>query len=98
MNDLAAMARRHASTEAASLTLRQIAMLGIICDETPPGSTGDIAKMLGVRKPVVSRATRALEKAGLATSRQDPVDGRLRIMSPTAAGIRLRKSFRDNAR
>ena len=95
MNDLAAHARAHLSTMASHFTLRQIAILGLICDEPDAGSTGDIAKSLGLTKPVVTRAIRAFETLGLATIRRSPSDGRLKIIKPTEAGLRLRASFRS---
>ncbi|WP_454887426.1 MarR family transcriptional regulator [Sphingomonas oryzagri] len=94
MSDLAAMARQHLSTMTGHLTLRQIAMLGLICDDPDAGSTGEIATKLGLAKPVVTRAIRMFELLGLATSRRNPSDGRLKIITPTQRGIQLRASFR----
>ncbi|WBO22290.1 helix-turn-helix domain-containing protein [Sphingomonas abietis] len=95
MSDLAALARQHLDTMASHLTLRQIAILGLICDDTKVGSTGAIGKALGLAKPAVTRATRTFGLLGLATVRQDPSDRRLKIITPTEEGLRLRASFRD---
>lgn len=97
MNDLATMARLHLSTMAAHLTLRQIAMLGLICDDPSVGSTGDIARKLDIFKPVVTRAIRTFEMLGLATCERSPSDGRLKIIKPTEDGLKLRASFRSEA-
>lgn len=93
MTDLAKLARLHLQTEAAHMSLRQIAMLGMICDDPNVGSIGDIAKAIGAPKTVVTRAMQTFEIWGLAIVRADPNDRRRRIIRPTEAGQRLRASF-----
>jgi len=95
VSDLAVLARLHLSGLASHLTLRQIVLLGMICDDPDVGSTGEIAKKLGLTKPVITRAVRAFEVLGLATSHRSPTDGRCRVIIPTEAGFQLRASFKS---
>lgn len=48
---------------------------------------GAVAETLELDKSVVSRQVRQLEALGLATSRADPNDGRVRIIEPTPVAI-----------
>ena len=77
----------------ASMTFRQIALLGVICDAAAPMKVRVLADRLGICKPVVTRANSRLGKLGFVQVRVDPTDRRDRIISPTATGRAARQAL-----
>lgn len=75
------------------LTARQLAMLELLCVRAAPTRLGTVAHLLGLSKPVVSRASRRLAACGLVTRARGTVDRRDLFLSPTDAGRRLRDTI-----
>lgn len=75
--------------------VRQAALLMAICAD-PGLSVREYAERVGVSKPCVTRATNALESAGLLSRRQGEVDRRLCVLRPTAAGTQLIAKLRGD--
>lgn len=68
------------------LSMRQTAILLTIYLERPPHSVRDLAKKLGVTKPVITRALDTMGRMGLVTRRRDPQDRRNVIIQRTVDG------------
>lgn len=57
--------------------------------EEGPASVGELAAKLGISHPSVSQTRRSLEAAGLVVSRDDPQDGRSRLLDMSDRGREL---------
>lgn len=91
MTDLAAAARSFVLSPAyVDVTLRQLALLAILVDETGPHHVRELALRLGVQKPVISRAVQRLSGLGL-VRRQRGDDKRDCLIVATAKGRAWRR-------
>jgi len=77
------------------LSLRQISILLTIYLEAPPHMVRDLAKKLGVSKPVITRALDSMGKLGLVTRRRDEADRRNVLIQRTVAGALYLERFAD---
>lgn len=94
--DLAAAALAWTRTApAGEFTVRQLALLGLVCDMAAfgPGHVRDLAKELKVSKPVITRAVNSLEKLGLVKRVRIESDKRCCLVSATDAGHALRAAM-----
>ena len=75
------------------LTIRQLALLAVLCDEAADAdrTTRAIATRLGVAKPIITRAMLTFERQGLAERRPDPRDRRSVMLFVTDEGRALRR-------
>lgn len=79
------------------LTTREIALLGLLCDEEGPHQVRHLADTLKVSKPVVTRSVSRLIREGLATKAQSKADKRDVDIVPTTAGRELRSLTKEVA-
>jgi len=93
---LAALTWVH-SQDYVNMTLRQAALLAVICDEPGPHTVRGLAEALGVSKAVVSRAVHALMFIGLAGRRSDPSDRRSVLVDATVSGRAIRSAMAGHA-
>lgn len=77
----------------AELTLRQLAILAIICDRPGPHRVRDLAAELAVGKPIITRAIHAFQRHGLALCHKEE-DRRSVDLEPTDAGHVVRAAMR----
>jgi DNA-binding MarR family transcriptional regulator len=68
------------------LSVRQICILLTIYLEAPPHTVRDLAKKLGVSKPVITRALDTMGKLDLVTRRRDEKDRRNVLIQRTVKG------------
>jgi DNA-binding MarR family transcriptional regulator len=68
------------------LSTRQMCILLTIYLEAPPHTVRDLAKKLGVSKPVITRALDSMGKLGLVTRRRDDKDRRNVLIQRTVKG------------
>lgn len=68
------------------LSVRQMGILLTIYLEAPPHTVRDLAKKLGVSKPVITRALDAMGKLELVTRRRDEADRRNVLIQRTVKG------------
>lgn len=68
------------------LTLRQTVILLTIYLDPPPHTVRGLAKLLGVTKPVITRALDTMGRMGLVARRRDENDRRNVIIQRTVAG------------
>ncbi|MDX3883582.1 MAG: MarR family transcriptional regulator [Sphingomonas sp.] len=93
--DIATIARHLIGrSPAGALTLRQIAMIGIVCDRPGPHTVGSIAAALDVAKPVITRSVRRLTALGLIRWHRSTADRRLILIDPTDLGRQARDGLR----
>jgi DNA-binding MarR family transcriptional regulator len=88
MLDIPAVVRPFALLTDRELTVREVAILGVIA-QNPGHSTKHIASTLRLTKPAVTRATTKLDKHGLITRATYDGDKRMRTLVATAAGRKL---------
>ncbi len=95
MPDLVVAARAFVTLpEARNLTVRQLALLGIVVDEDGPHHVRHLAAKLGVTKPVITRAVQKLGAKGLVERRLQATDDRRDcVVAPTVAGRFLRAAL-----
>lgn len=95
MPDLVIAARTFVSLpEARNLTVRQLALLGIIVDEDGPHHVRNLAAKLGVTKPVITRAVQKLGTKGLVERCLQATDDRRDcVVAATVAGRALRATL-----
>jgi Transcriptional regulators len=74
-------------------TPRQLAMLGIVCDEPGKHSVKALASTMGVAKPIVTRATNVMEASGLVQRVRCRDDRRVTYVLPTEKGQALRREL-----
>ncbi len=75
-------------------TARQNALLGILCDEPGPHHVRDLAKQVGVEKPVITRACNSFGAQGIIVRLKDVLDGRSCIIEPTDHGRKVRAAMK----
>jgi DNA-binding MarR family transcriptional regulator len=68
------------------LSVRQISILLTIYLEAPPHTVRDLAKKLGVTKPVITRALDTMGKLELVSRRRDEIDRRNVLIQRTVKG------------
>ena len=68
------------------LSLRQISILLTIYLEAPPHTVRDLARKLGVSKPVITRALDSMGKLELVSRRRDDKDRRNVLIQRTVKG------------
>jgi DNA-binding MarR family transcriptional regulator len=68
------------------LSVRQVSILLTIYLEAPPHTVRDLAKKLGVSKPVITRALDSMGKLGLVSRRRDEEDKRNVLVQRTVKG------------
>jgi len=96
-NDLASLAAQFARSPALrDITIRQLAILGVIADEPGPHTIRGVAARLQLSKPVVCRAIDKLWP--LIERRPDPRDRRNLFLCLTLDGRRLRDDLILQAR
>lgn len=69
------------------LSMRQITLLLTVYLEAPPHTVRDLAKKLGVSKPVITRALDSLGKIELVQRRRDEADRRNVLVQRTVKGV-----------
>lgn len=79
------------------LTLRQIALLAIICDHGERLAVRGLAKMLGVQKSIITRGADKLVALGFAKRVRGLEDRRDIFIEPTPAGVMWRNDLRGLA-
>ncbi|MFO1123631.1 MAG: MarR family transcriptional regulator [Hyphomicrobiales bacterium] len=72
--------------DAPDLSLRQVSILLTIYLEAPPHTVRDLARRLGVSKPVVTRALDSMGKLDLVSRRRDEKDRRNVLVQRTVKG------------
>jgi DNA-binding MarR family transcriptional regulator len=77
------------------LSLRQISILLTIYLEAPPHTVRDLARKLGVSKPVITRALDTMGKLELVTRRRDEKDRRNVLVQRTVQGALYLERFAD---
>jgi DNA-binding MarR family transcriptional regulator len=97
--DLAALAQSWVTTVPSlrNMTLRQVALFGIVADADTIPSYSEMAIRLGSSKPVITRAFNTFSQLGLIVRSSDPTDRRKRVLSLTALGIETRKLMKTLA-
>jgi DNA-binding MarR family transcriptional regulator len=79
----------------ADLSLRQISILLTIYLEAPPHTVRELARKLGVSKPVITRALDAMGKLELVSRRRDDKDRRNVLIQRTVKGALYLERFAD---
>ncbi|CAM8631644.1 MarR family transcriptional regulator [Sphingobium cupriresistens] len=74
------------------MTARQMAIIGVAMQDAEPVRVRDMAKRLGVAKPIVTRALNTLERHGFVERLRGP-DRRDRLINVTDAGRAFRASI-----
>ncbi|HEX7856227.1 MAG TPA: MarR family transcriptional regulator [Sphingobium sp.] len=74
-------------------TPHQLALLGIVCDQSGPHKVKDLARAMGVAKPVITRATTKLVDMGFVRRDRSDADKRDVFISPTDGGRALREEL-----
>src|SRR5438046_10222695 len=77
------------------LSVRQISILLTIYLEAPPHTVRDLARKLGVSKPVITRALDTMGKLELVTRRRDDKDRRNVLVQRTVKGALYLERFAD---
>jgi len=77
------------------LSLRQMSILLTVYLEAPPHTVRDLARKLGVSKPVVTRALDTMGKLGLLTRKRDEKDLRNVLVQRTVRGALYLERFAD---
>ena len=75
------------------LTMRQFSILLSVSLEPPPHTVRGLANLLGVTKPVISRALDTMGQMGLVQRRRDERDRRNVLIQTTEAGEAFLKRF-----
>ncbi len=77
------------------LSLRQVSILLTIYLEAPPHTVRDLARKLGVSKPVITRALDTMGKLELVSRRRDDKDRRNVLVQRTVKGAIFLERFAD---
>jgi DNA-binding MarR family transcriptional regulator len=77
------------------LSVRQMCILLTIYLEAPPHTVRDLAKKLGVSKPVITRALDSMGKLELVTRRRDDHDRRNVLVQRTVKGALYLEQLAD---
>mgnify|MGYP002713302598 CR=1 FL=1 len=80
------------------LNTRQMAILLTVYLEPPPHNVRDLAKKLGVTKPVITRALDTMGRMGLVSRRRDEEDRRNVRVSRTVEGALFLEKLADFVR
>lgn len=80
---------------APDLSLRQLTILLTVYLEAPPHTVRDLARKLGVSKPVVTRALDSMGRLDLVKRRRDPQDGRNVLVQRTVPGALYLEGLAD---
>ncbi len=80
------------------LTNRQMAVLLTVYLTDPPHTVRALARLLGVHKPVITRALDRLSRHGLVRRQRDPADRRSVLVQRTVKGAVFLSEFYDIAR
>ncbi len=80
------------------LTNRQMAVLLTVYLTDPPHTVRALARLLGVHKPVITRALDRLSRHGLVRRQRDPADRRSVLVQRTVRGAVFLSEFYDIAR
>lgn len=72
--------------DAPDLSARQMSILLTVYLEAPPHTVRDLARKLGVSKPVITRALDSMGKLDLLSRRRDPRDKRNVLVQRTVTG------------
>lgn len=75
-------------------TPRQIVLLGIMCDTDGPHEVRGLAAQMGVRKPIITRASVRLMEMGFILRMRHPQDKRIVQFVPTEMGRAVRQAMR----
>jgi len=99
MNDLATASLAWVrSPRYIDLTARQIALLGLLCESVRGMTVAELATLLKVSKPVVTRAHTALAALGWVDRVQSEDDRRVCFLCATDAGREIREAMRGVSR
>lgn len=77
------------------LTPERLELLSMLCWEGPMPAN-ELADMLGVSPPAITRMVNGLEQIGYVRRGREIIDGRLVVIRPTAAGRRAMERGRAN--
>ncbi|HKX76519.1 MAG TPA: MarR family transcriptional regulator [Acidimicrobiia bacterium] len=77
------------------LTPERLELLSVLCWEGPMPAN-ELATLLGVSPPAVTRMVNGLEQLGYVRRGREIIDGRLVVIRPTAAGRRAMERGRAN--
>jgi DNA-binding MarR family transcriptional regulator len=88
------LARRLRQAATAGLTPSQLSALASV-DRHGPLQLGDLARVESVAPPTLTRAVARLEDQGLVRRSADPADGRVVLVTVTAAGRRALHDLRQ---
>ena len=77
------------------LSLRQMAILLTVYLEAPPHTVRDLARRLGVSKPVITRALDSMGKLELLSRRRDEADRRNVLIQRTLRGALFVEALGD---
>jgi DNA-binding MarR family transcriptional regulator len=77
------------------LSLRQVSILLTVYLEAPPHTVRDLARKLGVSKPVITRALDTMGRLELLTRRRDEMDRRNVLVQRTVKGALYLERFAD---
>jgi DNA-binding MarR family transcriptional regulator len=77
------------------LSLRQVSILLTIYLEAPPHTVRDLARKLGVSKPVITRALDSMGRMELVSRRRDEKDRRNVLVQRTVKGALYLERFAD---
>ena len=95
MSDIFTLSREWViGARSGDMTLRQVALIGVVADGPGPHHVRDLAATLGVSKPVITRAVASLKERGILTTHRPVEDRRDCIVNLTEAGRALRASWR----
>ena len=75
------------------VTTREIALLGILCDEEGPHHVRHLADTLKVSKPVITRSVSRLTREGLATKARSGADKRDKEVRASIDAGQARRGF-----
>ncbi|XUY26920.1 MarR family winged helix-turn-helix transcriptional regulator [Agrobacterium sp. rho-8.1] len=81
--------------DAPDLTARQMAILLHIYLVPPPHTVRGLAQVLGVTKPVITRALDSMGAMGLVDRERDPADRRNVVIKRTVSGALYLEKFGD---
>lgn len=81
--------------DAHDLSLRQMSILLTVYLEAPPHTVRDLAKKLGVTKPVITRALDSMGKLELLSRRRDEKDRRNVLIQRTVKGALYLEQLAD---
>jgi DNA-binding MarR family transcriptional regulator len=82
--------------EEPDLSVRQISILLTIYLEAPPHTVRELARKLGVSKPVITRALDSMGKLDLVTRRRDEKDRRNVLIQRTVKGALYLERLADS--